>query len=153
MDMMFDGVFNNEELQSLIPHRGKMLLLSRVKEYNSMEGSLCAEYDITEQCIFYDKIVKGVPAWVGFEFMAQAISVLSGIRNRELGRKPKMGFILSIPFMRLDIPVFELGRTVELRIKENDSLDLIYTFGGEAFLDGVKVMEGKLMVMETNEVE
>ena len=85
--------------------------------------------------------------------MAQAISVLSGIRNRELGRKPKMGFILSIPLMRMDIPVFELGRVVELRVKENDSLDLVYTFEGEAFLEGVKVMEGKLMVMETNEIE
>jgi len=145
--------YEKEELQSLIPHRGKMLLLSRVKDYNPIEGYLCAEYDITEQCIFYDERVKGVPAWAGFEFMAQAISVLSGIRNRELGRKPKMGFILSIPFMHLDIPVFELGRTVEIRVRENDNMDLVYTFEGEALLDGVKAMEGKLMVMETNEVE
>ena len=146
-------MFEKNELQTLLPHRGKMLLLSRVKEYNPTEGSLCAEYDITEDCIFYDQKVNGVPAWAGFEFMAQAISVLSGIRNRELGREPKMGFILSIPIMRIDIPVFKIGRVVEIHVKENDCMDLVYTFEGEVFLDGAKVMEGKLMVMEINQVE
>ena len=151
MDMTFDGLFSNEELQSLIPHRGKMLLLSRVKEYNPTEGHLCAEYDITKECIFYDPLVKGVPTWAGFEFMAQAISVLSGIKDSAKGIKPRMGFILSIPSMKIHVPFFKLGNHVEVRVKENDCVDLVYNFDGEAFLEGKKVMEGKLMVMEIDE--
>ena len=34
-------LYEKEELLSLIPHRGKMLLLSKVKDYNSVEGSPC----------------------------------------------------------------------------------------------------------------
>ena len=144
-------MIEKEELQNIIPHRGKMLLLTRINEYNLEARALCAEFHVTGDCIFYDPAVGGVPAWAGFEFMAQAISALSGIRDREMGIKPRIGFILSIPSMKINVPVFKLGSVVELRVKENDCTGLIYTFDGESYLDGEKAMEGKLMVMEINE--
>ena len=140
-------MIEKEELQTLIPHKGKMLLLSRVIEYD-IDYGIRAEYDITEHCLFYDPAIDGVPSWAGFEIMAQAISVLSGIRGRERNEKPKMGCILSIQSMRMEIPLFKNGSTVEVRMKEIDCTDMIYTFKGEAFLKDRKVMEGKLMVME-----
>jgi predicted hotdog family 3-hydroxylacyl-ACP dehydratase len=143
-------LIEKEELQTLIPHKGKMFLLSRVIEYDLAHG-IRAEYDITEQCLFYDPAVDGVPSWAGFEIMAQAVSVLSGIRARERGEKPNMGFILSIPSVRMVIPLFKNGSTVEVRVKKIDCTDMIYTFEGEAFLEGGKVMEGRLMVMETSD--
>jgi predicted hotdog family 3-hydroxylacyl-ACP dehydratase len=140
-----------EELQTLIPHRGKMLLLSRVIDYD-INQSIRAEYDITENCLFYDPVLGGVPSWAGFEFMAQAVSALSGIRFRERGEKPLMGFILSIPSMQMAIPIFKPGSSLDIRVKENICADTIYSFEGEIFLDEKKVMEGKLMAMEvTNE--
>ena len=144
-------MIEKEELEILIPHRGKMLLLSRVIEYNLKEGTLRAEYDITEACLFFDPLSGGVPSWAGFEFIAQAISAYSGIRNREMGIKSRMGFILSIPFMRIEIPVYKPGVRLELNVLEKDRTGLIYTFDGNAFLEGKKVMEGKLMVMEISE--
>jgi len=143
-------LIEKEELQTLIPHKGKMMLLSRVIEYD-IEHSIRAEYDINKDCLFYDHNLDGVPAWVGFEFMAQAISALTGIRNRERGNKPKMGFILSIPCMRMEIPLFKNGSSVEVRARETDCTDMIYTFEVEAFLKDRKVMEGKLMVMEISD--
>jgi predicted hotdog family 3-hydroxylacyl-ACP dehydratase len=140
-----------DELQNLIPHRGRMLLLSKVNSYDYKEMHLCAEYHVTQDCIFFDPAIGGVPSWAGFEFIAQAISVLSGIRNRELGIKPRMGFILSIPSMKIEIPLFKSGSCVELRVKQKDATGLIYTFTGEAFVEGEKALEGKLMVMEINE--
>ena len=144
-------MIENDELLELIPHRGKMLLLSKVNSYDYKEMHLCAEYNVTPDCVFFDPAIGGVPSWAGFEFIAQAISVLSGIRNRELGIKPRMGFILSIPSMKMEIPLFKSGSCVELRVKQKDATDMIYTFAGEAFLEGKKVIEGKLMVMEINE--
>jgi predicted hotdog family 3-hydroxylacyl-ACP dehydratase len=141
----------NDELKSILPHRGKMLLLSKIKEYNLAEGSLSAEYLVTEDCIFYDFHLGGVPAWAAFEFLAQAISALTGLRCREMGLCPNMGFILSIPSMIVKMPVLKLGKVVEMRVKECDHTDLIFTFSGEAFLEGAKVIEGKLMVMEIDE--
>jgi len=143
-------LIEREELQTLIPHKGKMMLLDRVIEYD-IEHSIRAEYTITRNCLFYDPVLDGVPAWVGFEFMAQAISVLTGIRKRAKGEKPNIGFILSIPSMRMGIPLFKNGSSVEVRAEETDCTDMIYTFEGEIFLEDKKVMEGKLMVMEVSD--
>jgi len=143
-------LIEQEELQTLIPHTGKMMLLNRVIEYG-IEQSIRAEYTITKDCIFYDPVLDGVPAWVGFELMAQAISALTGIRKREKGKKPNIGFILSIPSIRMGIPLFKNGSSVEVRVEETDCTDMIFTYEGEAFLEGKKVMEGKLMVMEVSD--
>jgi predicted hotdog family 3-hydroxylacyl-ACP dehydratase len=143
-------LIEQEELQTLIPHKGKMMLLDRVIEYD-IEHSIRAEYTITRDCIFYDPALDGVPAWVAFEFMAQAISTLTGIRKRAKGEKPKIGFILSVPSMRMEIPLFKNGSSVEVYVEETDCTDMIFTYGGEAFLNNKKVMEGKIMVMEVND--
>ena len=144
-------MIDRDEMLTLIPHRGKMLLLSKVNSYDYKEMHLCAEYHVSPDCIFLDPDIGGVPSWAGFEFIAQAISVLSGIRYRELGIKPRLGFILSIPSMKMEIPLFEPGTCIELRVKLKDATDPIYTFAGEAFVEGKKAIEGKLMVMEINE--
>jgi len=143
-------IIERDELQTIIPHKGNMLLLSRVTEYSD-DHSIRAEYDITEDCIFYDPEIEGVPAWTGFEFMAQTISALSGIKSREKGEKPKIGFILSLPSMRMDIPFFKNGSSVKIHVKETDCTDMIYSFDGAAFIDDKKVMEGKLMVIEVSD--
>jgi len=143
-------VIKREELETLIPHQGKMLLLSRVIEYD-IEHGIRAEYDITRDCLFYDPVLDGVPAWVGFECMAQSVSVLSGIRSRERSENPKLGFILSVPSMRIEIPLLKPGSSLEVCVQEVDCIEMIYTFGGTALVEGIKVMEGKLMVMEVSD--
>jgi len=143
-------LIEKEELQTLIPHKGKMMLLDRVIDYD-IEHSIRAEYNITKNCLFYDPVLDGVPSWAGFEFLAQTISVLTGIRKREKGEKPTIGFILSIPSMRMEIPVFKNGDSLEIRAKETDCTDMIYTFEGAIFLKDKKVMEGSLMVMEVSD--
>ena len=140
----------NEELLSVLPHRGRMLLLSRINGYSPEERSLEAEYHITENCLFFDPAAAGVPAWVGFELMAQAVSALSGITGRERGEKPKIGFILSISAVRIGLPFFKAGSTVKIKVKETDQMDLIYAFSGEIFLEDKKVVTGKLMVMDVD---
>jgi len=143
-------LIEREELQTLIPHQGKMILLDRVTGYD-IEHGIRAEYDITEDCLFYDPAINAVPSWVAFECMAQAISALSGIASREKGEKPKFGFILSVPSMRIEIPLLRPGSSVEVRVQGADCLDMIYTFEGAAFVEGKKVMEGKLMVLEVSD--
>jgi predicted hotdog family 3-hydroxylacyl-ACP dehydratase len=143
-------MIEKEELLTIIPHRGKMLLLSRVIEYD-IEHSIRAEYDITKDCLFYDPVSGGVPSWAGFEFIAQTISALTGIRKRERREKPNIGIILSISSMRMEIPLFKDGCSVEIRAEETDCTDSTYTFEGAVFLENKKVIEGKLMVMVIND--
>ena len=139
---------NKEALLSIVPHRGRMLLLSGVKSYNLNERTIEAECHISEDCLFYDPAVMGVPAWAGFEFIAQAISAFSGIRDLENGVPPKMGFILSVSSMRIELPFFKAGSTVQIKAKEAAHMDLVFNYDGEILLEGKKVLEGKITVME-----
>jgi predicted hotdog family 3-hydroxylacyl-ACP dehydratase len=143
-------IIEKEELLTVMPHRSKMFLLSRVTDYN-IDGTISSEYDITEQCLFYDSDLGGIPSWVGFEFMAQTVSALSGLRGRDLGIKPRIGFILSVPSMKIYIPVFKNRHAVTVNMKQLDQTDMIYTFEGNVFIQDTKAMEGKIMVMEINE--
>jgi predicted hotdog family 3-hydroxylacyl-ACP dehydratase len=148
------------DLPSIVPHRGRMLLLSKITGYNLEERNLEAEYHITESCLFFDPAINkgsgGVPGWVGFECIAQAIAALSGIRCREKGVpaalassvKPRIGYILSISKMQVFLPILKSGTTIVIKVKELDSMDLVYNFDGQIFLEGTKVLEGTLMVME-----
>ena len=150
-------MIEKEELLSLLPHRGRMLLLSRIKKYNLKERTLEAEYDISEDCLFYDPAAQGVPVWAGFEFMAQAISSLIGLRDRELGVKSKMGLILSVSSMNITLPFFRTGSTAAIKVKEINRMDLVYTFKGEIFPgcsngpEAESVLEGKITVTEIDE--
>lgn len=142
-------LIEKEEIETILPHRGKMMLLSRVTDYH-ISGKVRAEYDITQSCLFYDAEAGGVPSWVGFEFMAQTISAYSGLRDRE-GIKPKIGFILSVPSIEIYVPLFTAGKPVDIYMEMIDRVDLVYTFEGYILYEGKKAMEGKIMVMEIDE--
>jgi predicted hotdog family 3-hydroxylacyl-ACP dehydratase len=83
--------------------------------------------------------------------MAQAISALSGLTGRLRGEKPKIGFILSVSSMKINIPLLRAGEKVQIRVRENSRVDLVYNFKGEIFMEDKKPAEAKLMVMDVNE--
>jgi predicted hotdog family 3-hydroxylacyl-ACP dehydratase len=141
-----------DELITLLPHKGKMFLLSRLTEYDLTKRTLTAEYDITEDCIFYDPDLRGLPAWVGFEFMAQCISALSGLMGREQGKEPKPGFILSISAMGVEIPILKAGTTVKIRIAEDMRIDSVFTFSCTVLLEGEPAVSAKLTVMDVDDL-
>ena len=147
-------MIESKDLSSIVPHSGRMLLLSKITGYNPEERSLEAEYHITENCLFFDPETGGLPSWVGFECIAQAIAALSGITEREKsgpGGKPRKGFILSVSKMQVFLPLLSSGSTISIKVKELDRMDLVYNFFGQIFLGGEKVLEGKLTVMEAAE--
>ena len=74
----------------LVPHSGKMSLLDNIVEYG--DNWLCAEVCITVDSMFADE--NGVPAWIGLEYMAQAVAAYSGLQERLKGGQPKLGFLL-----------------------------------------------------------
>jgi len=143
-------MIEKEELHALMPHRGRMLLLSRITGYDLEERIIEAEYDVTEDCLFYDAAAAGVPAWVGFEFIAQSISAFSGIRDRASGKPPQIGFVLAVSQLRIGLSFFKSGTILKIRSKEIDSMYPVYVFQGEVFLDGEKALEGKLTVIEVD---
>jgi len=143
-------MIEKEELLSVIPHRGKMMLLTRIIDCDLERKNIEAEYHVTEKCLFYDPAADGVPSWVGFEFIAQAISAFIGVRDRN-EKSPKSGYILTISQMRLGLPFFKTGSIIRIKSWEVEGVDPVYVFQGEIFLDGEKVIEGKLTVMDVKD--
>lgn len=103
-------------VEELIPHSPPMVLLDRILHYDSM--NLIAEISIHTDCMFYDAAVKGVPSWVGIEYMAQAISALAGLRAREKNGSIKIGFLLGTRKMLLQQKVLLAGSTYQIHVKQ-----------------------------------
>ena len=144
-------IIEGDELLSLLPHRGRMLLLSKISAYDIEEGTICGEALITRDNLFFDPAINAVPAWAAYEFMAQAIAALSGLRKHGKNGGIKAGFILSISSMQIEISSFLIGAVPEIRVKEISSLDQVHNFEGQVFLEGRKVLEGRLTVMDADD--
>jgi predicted hotdog family 3-hydroxylacyl-ACP dehydratase len=78
-------------LDLLIPHQGGMRLISRVIE--EADDLIVAEAVIAADSLFYVP-GRGVPAYVGFEMMAQTISAHDGLRRWRSAKQPTIGFLL-----------------------------------------------------------
>jgi len=148
--MLFNGIAGGDTLLSLIPHRGKMLLLSRIVAYDTEKRTLRAEYDINSSCPFFDTSLSAIPSYVAFESIAQSICALSGIRAQEKGNTPKPGVILSVS--NLEIEQNYLDGTLTIDVVEDCQIDEIYTFDGIVSSRGKKVMSAKLTVMDVNDI-
>ena len=112
-------IMEGDVLESCVPHRGRMALLSRVVTYDFSEGSLTSEVDIKESDLFFDREQGGVPSWVGFEYMAQSIAALSGIKRRlELQEQPRIGFIMGVRNFTSTTAVFAAGRRVQVEVRQ-----------------------------------
>ena len=138
----------NEELLELMPHRGKMLLISRIIEYDINARFLCSQYDVTESCLFYDPALEGVPAYACFEFMAQAVSALSGITGKYNNLPPMIGFILSVTSLKITRPLFKPGDVIQITVNEEQKLDNVSVFKCEAVVGNIEAVRTKLMVMD-----
>src|SRR5262245_43493862 len=101
------------DLRSLIPQSGPMVLLDRVI---SVDGdSLLAEVCIRSNSLFFD--VDGVGAWVGIEYMAQAIAAWAGYTARLRGEPVKIGFLLGTRRYECSRPVFPLGSVLGVHVQ------------------------------------
>ncbi len=77
-------------IEDVVPHRQDMCLLQRIIRWD--QDTLEAELVVPEAGLFVED--GQVPAWVGIEYMAQAIAAWAGCRARAAGKQPQLGFLL-----------------------------------------------------------
>lgn len=99
-------------VDQLVPHSGKMSLLSSIVDYG--DDWLRAEVEITPDSMFAD--ARGVPAWIGLEYMAQTIAAYSGLLERRHGGEPKVGFLLGSRKYACNVEHFEFGQKLRTRV-------------------------------------
>jgi predicted hotdog family 3-hydroxylacyl-ACP dehydratase len=97
----------------LIPHRGRMVLLDRIVEF---EGeSLTAELIVRDDGLLGDE--NSVPAWVGIEYMAQAVAAYAGIKSKLAGEPIKLGYLLGTRRYSSNVASFAVGTALTIHIK------------------------------------
>ncbi len=140
------------EVKDVVPHAGDMVLLDGVVSYD--DKTLIAEATIRESGPFFraagDPLsggVAGVPAWVGIEFMAQAISAWSGLRGREKGKEPELGFLIGTRKYTSNRPVFPKGCKLRIEVRMRDKHDSLGIFECEIHCEDLKA-EAVLSVYE-----
>ncbi|MDX2507429.1 MAG: hypothetical protein QNL62_23550 [Gammaproteobacteria bacterium] len=97
----------------LVPHSGKMSLLDNIVEHRDVW--LRAEVCITVDSMFADE--HGVPAWIGLEYMAQAVAAFSGWQERLKGGSPKLGFLLGTRKYICTTDYFSVGTTLTVTVQ------------------------------------
>lgn len=96
----------------LVPHAGAMVLLDRVLW--ATEDDLCAEVTIRADTLFCDG--AGVGAWVGVEYMAQAIAAHAGWRALARGDVVKIGFLLGARRYEAQRASFAVGSVLQVHV-------------------------------------
>jgi predicted hotdog family 3-hydroxylacyl-ACP dehydratase len=105
---------NLPEISTLVPHDGTMLLLERVLAADA--ETLCAELTIRPDTLFCDGL--GVGAWVGIEYMAQAIAAHAGQLALARGMPVKLGFLLGSRRYQCSVPLFAIGTTLQVKVQQ-----------------------------------
>jgi len=93
-----------------------MLLLDTI--LSRSEERLTALVSITEDSSFY-VAGCGVPAWIGMEYMAQAVGAFGGAGAHDRGEKPPLGLLIGCQKYLSNISYFPLGSRLEIEVIEN----------------------------------
>ena len=92
-------------MDAWVPHRGAMSLLDGVESHDDL--NVVARVRVPAQGLFCTP--DGVPAWVGIEYMAQAVAAWSGACNRHGGGSPRIGYLLGSRRYEAAVAVFPVG--------------------------------------------
>lgn len=135
-------------VESLVPHRGTLLLLDRIVSVDDERA--VAEAELRPDGLF----VRGdaVPAWVGIEYMAQTVAAWAGGRAQRAGEPVKIGFLLGSRRYESSLPAFPVGAC--LRIEAECELvgeNGLGMFSCRILIDGAPVASAKVSVFEPPE--
>ncbi len=107
-------MITNYPIDELVPHSGTMSLLDQVIEYDN--DWLIAEVGIRPDTLFLTE--EAVPAWVGIEYMAQAIAAFAGIHAKAQQQDVKLGFLLGSRKYSSSHSHFALGSCLQIRVEK-----------------------------------
>src|SRR5690606_18531643 len=103
------------QIEQLIPHRPPMLLLNRVVSLS--DNSASAEIDIVPEASFF-KPRRGVPAWIGVEYMGQTAALIAGFQLEQGLVEPHLGLLLGTRKYSAHTPWFAPGAQLRVICQE-----------------------------------
>jgi predicted hotdog family 3-hydroxylacyl-ACP dehydratase len=137
-------------MDTWVPHRGAMNLLDDVEHCDEL--TIVARVRVPGEGLFHG--AEGVPAWVGIEYMAQAVAAWSGVRAQAGGGSPRIGYLLGSRRYEAAVPAFEVG--AQLRVFASCELmgdNGLGMFDCRIEQDGRVLASGRLSVFEPPDQE
>lgn len=121
---LFTSLEEFTSIEELILHRPPMLLLESIVEWD--EKSLSAVVDPASSYLFANSD-GSIPAWVGIEYMAQAISARAGIAARLNGKAISVGLLLGTRKYTTQVASFAPDQKLLVEVREllRDETDLV----------------------------
>lgn len=102
-------------IESILPHRGTMLLLASVDSWD--EESLAAIAHV-DPAAWYADAQGNMPAWIGIELMAQAIAAHVGLLSTREGKPARPGVLLGSRKYEASVPAFPQGQPLHVEARE-----------------------------------
>ncbi|MCD9460442.1 hypothetical protein [Marinibactrum halimedae] len=99
------------KMDEVIAHRQPMSLLSSIE--SCCDDSIIAIVN-QDGSSFLANENGDVPAWVGIEYMAQAMGAYAGVRSKRLGKPIEKGFLLGTRKFKAYCEVFAKGQTLKV---------------------------------------
>lgn len=124
-------------VEELVRHRGQMLLIDRLVEASDKHA--IGEVAISSTSSFYRQ-GRGVPAYVGLEYMAQTVAAFDGARRVVSGEPPAIGFLLGTRRYASHTKYFLAETKLSIRV------DMVFSEGGMAAFDCVISTLGEELV-------
>ena len=102
-------------IESILPHRGTMLLLAGVVGWDDESVAAVAHVD---PAAWYADAAGNMPAWIGIELMAQAIAAHVGLLSTRDGKPARPGVLLGSRKYEASVPAFAQGQPLRVQARE-----------------------------------
>ncbi|MCX9157650.1 hypothetical protein OPU71_16100 [Niveibacterium sp. 24ML] len=137
-------------IESLVPHRGRMLLVDRVVSHE--RDAVVCELAVRDDPLFCRS--GRVGAWLGIEYMAQTVAALIGLRARESGEPVKIGLLLGARRYTAHVPDFAPGDCLRVEASQVFQGDNgLAAFDARVLRDGNLVAEATLSAYQPADVD
>ncbi len=133
----------------LVPHHGDALLLESIDAVrpDGLDAGFCVRSNMP-----FAQDDGALPAWIGPEIMAQAVSAFATWR-RGPPYHPKPGLLLGVRRFASGISGFQVGARLTVTVRESTRDDSgIAVFDSVLSVNGEEVAEGMLTVFEPEDV-
>lgn len=97
----------------LITHSGDKILLDRIVGFD--KENLKAEASVKANSVYLKNGVE--PAWMGLEYMSQAVAAFAGIQQRQANGEPKVGMLIGTRRYRSSILHYPVGMSLTVETK------------------------------------
>ena len=107
-----------------------------------------ARTKITDECIFFDKSLGGVPNYVLLEFASQTVAAMLGAESKMKNQSADVGFVLSVSNFHFDFDILHSDLFVNVAVALESEMGNVHAYCADFFIGGKKSGDGKLTLMK-----